>query len=79
MALTEKPSTGGQTTFGSDKEGPHVLAVNCKTGFASGIALVDSAGTEYILYIDTTGDLRIGTRANFATPNAAGTVVGSQS
>lgn len=42
------------------------------------IALVGSGGTEWLLWVDGNGDLRIGTRVDFVTPDAAGTVVGTQ-
>lgn len=77
MALTER--VAGQTTVGSTRESSCTFAVNTKSGTASGLVLVDTAGVEYVLWVDNTGDLKIGTRANFATPDAAGTVVGGQS
>ena len=79
MALTER--VGNQTAFGGARPGagPGIVAINTPSGTASGLVLMDTAGTEYVLWVDSTGDLRIGTRANFDTPNAAGTVVGTQS
>ena len=68
----------GQTTIGS-KHSPGSLAVDSKLGIPSSLVLVDSAGVEYVIWIDVTGDLKIGTRANFVTPDAAGTVIGGQS
>lgn len=71
----------GQTTIGSPREPSCTVAVDAKAGTASGLKLVDTAGVEYILWVDTTGDLKISsTTADFYTnPNSAGTVVGGQS
>lgn len=77
MPMTEKPTTGGQTTFGSDKEGPHVLFSNGKAGFASGIGLLQPNGTEKILWVNDSGELQIGTRAQFVAMTGA-TKVGAQ-
>lgn len=83
MALfTEnKPS---QTVFGSDKDGGagaagSIVAINAKLGQASGLILVDSAGTEYVLWVDPAGGgkLQIGTYAAFQLA-AGGTTVGTQ-
>jgi hypothetical protein len=79
MAATLR--VANQTNIGSSRAAtnPGILLIDTPAGTASGIVLQDSAGTEYVLWVDTTGDLMIGTRANFATPDAAGTVVGGQS
>ena len=79
MALTLRVEN--QTNIGSSRAGAGsgILAIDSASGSASGIVLLDTAGTEYVLFVDTTGDLKIGTRANFTTPNSAGTVVGGQS
>ena len=76
MAHTENVS--GETVIGSSRT-QCTVSVNTLAGTASGIVLLDTAGVEYVLWVDSTGDLMIGTRANFTTPNAAGTVVGGQS
>lgn len=78
MALTERPTGVSQTTFGSNRD-QGLVAINTKLGTASGLVLVDSAGVEYVLWVDTTGDLKIGTRADLVTPDSAGTVIGGQS
>lgn len=75
MALTERVL--GETAFGSPRE-QGTIAVNTVATTASGVVLLDTAGVEYMLWVDSTGKLRIGTRANFTTPNSAGTVVGTQ-
>jgi len=79
MALTELRD--GQTVIGSNRVASCAVAVNAKAGSASGIVLVDTAGVEWFLWVDTTGDLRTSsTRADFDTnPNTAGTIVGTQS
>lgn len=77
MGLSDR--VDGQTTFGTPRIAGCLVAVNTKAGTASGIVLVSPDGTERVLYIDDTGDLKVGTRANFADANNAGTVVGSQS
>lgn len=81
MALTERPDSGQQTCFCSarDGAGPGLVAINTPDGTASGIVLIDTGGVERVLWFKSDGDLMTGTRANFDTPNAAGTVVGSQS
>lgn len=76
MALVGRRA--GLTVFGSVRE-RCALGVDAKAGTASGLVLVDTAGVEYYLWIDNTGDLKIGTRANFESPNTAGTVIGTQS
>lgn len=68
----------GQTVFGSDKVSDCVVAVNSKSGSPSGLILVDSAGVEYVLWVDTSGDLIISTYANFQSETST-TVVGTQS
>lgn len=72
------PRVHGESVVGS----PHVqstLAVDTKAGTASGLVLLDPAGVEYVLWVDSTGDLKVGTRADHATPDVAGTVIGTQS
>lgn len=73
MALTTPVS--GETVVGTSLV-PSTLAIN--SNGASGLVLLDSAGTEYVVWVKTTGELFIGTRAQFATPDAAGTKVGGQ-
>lgn len=76
MALTDR--VDGQTAFGSPRIAGCIVAVNTKDGTASGIVLLQPNGTEKVLYVNDTGELTIGTRANFTTPNSAGTKVGGQ-
>ena len=53
------------------------------TATASGVVIQDTAGNGYGLWVDTTGDLRIGPVATVEgasfNPNSDGTVVGTQS
>jgi len=67
----------GQSNVGSTRT-RSALAVNTAAGTASGLILVDSAGVEYVLWVDTTGDLQIGTRAQWIALTGSA-VVGSQS
>lgn len=59
--------------------------LNRETGSAkaSGVIIQDTAGNGYGLWVDTTGDLRIGAVATVEgtsfNPNSDGTVVGTQS
>lgn len=78
MAHIER--TAGQTTIGSDRQASCSVAVNTKAGTASGLRLVDTAGVEYILWVNSSGVLKISsTVADFTTnPNSAGTTVGGQ-
>lgn len=76
MALT--PRVDGESVLGSPRV-RSTTAHDTLAGTASGIVLLDTAGVEYVLWVDSTGDLRVGTRANFTTPNSAGTVIGTQS
>jgi hypothetical protein len=50
---------------------------------ASGFVLQDSAGNDWCVWVDTTGDLRTAeaatVEASAFNPNSSGTVVGSQS
>lgn len=71
----------GETRFGTNRDGNgnQGVGVDAPMGVVSYIALVDSAGVEYLLWVSSAGKLMIGTRANIATPDAAGTVVGGQS
>lgn len=76
----EEGTSVNQTTFGSDKAANCCVAVNSKAGTPSGLVLKNSAGDEYFLYVDSTGDLCIGTRAQFVANTTGGTaVVGAQS
>lgn len=75
MALQEYAD--GQTVFGSDKSPACVVAVNTKDGTASGIALMQPNGTEKILWVNNSGELNIGTRAQFIAMSGA-TKVGGQ-
>lgn len=70
----------GQTTFGSDRVADCRVRVIAKAGRASGLCLVDTAGVEWFLWFDTTGDLRAGNLAAFTAvdQNASGSVVGGQ-
>ena len=73
------PRQEGDTGFG-DLRVESSVAVDSKAGTASALILVDSDGVEWVVWVDTTGDLRIGTRANRTDdPNANGTIVGTQS
>lgn len=67
----------GKTVIGST-HAHSGLGINTSSGTASFVSLVDSAGEEWFLWVDTTGDLRIGS-AKPALPQADGTVVGGQS
>jgi hypothetical protein len=71
----------GENRVGSPRDGSgnQGLGIDAPTGKVSYVALVDSAGVEYLLWVSTAGKLTIGTRAQMLTPNTAGTVVGSQS
>lgn len=71
--MAVKPRRSGQSTFGSDRVQSNI-AVKSKTGKPSGIVLVDSAGVEYFLYVDTSGNLVISNvEAKFTTtPNTVG-------
>ena len=71
----------GESRVGTNRDGNgnQGFGVDAPAGKVSYLALVDSAGVEYLIWVDVTGDLRIGTRANSATPDAAGTVIGGQS
>lgn len=75
MAATDRVS--GETRFGSNRQ-QSTVAINTAAGTASGLVLLDSAGVEYVLWVDTTGDLQIGTRAQHLALTGA-TVVGNQS
>lgn len=75
MAFTERPETGAQTAFGSGSDGPCIVAINSATGTASGLVLISADGTETVLWARNNGKLYRGTRANFATPEAAGTAL----
>ena len=76
MAHTER--VAGETVFGSNRQQSTVALLSADTT-APGLVLLDTAGTEYVLWVDTAGKFKIGTRANFTTPNSAGTIVGTQS
>lgn len=79
MALTQRVQN--QSTVGSSRgvgTSPGIQAVDTPSGTASGLVLLDSAGVEYVLWVKSSGELYIGTRSNFATPDAAGTKVGAQ-
>jgi hypothetical protein len=76
MVLTERVID--ETVFGSNRDGASTVAVQPGAGSPSGLVLMDTAGVEYVIWVKTDGALYIGTRANFATPNAAGTKVGGQ-
>lgn len=69
MAYTGR--TANETTFGNSRagNGPATVAINTPSGTASGIVLLDSAGTEYAVWVNTSGELIIGTRAGFTAPN----------
>jgi hypothetical protein len=53
------------------------------TTTASGVIIQDTAGNGYGLWVDTTGDLRVGAVATVEgasfNPNSDGTIVGTQS
>lgn len=73
MAQTDNP--GYSQNSSGPGNAPHVTVIN---GKPSGLAMMDSAGIEYLVWVDTTGDLRVGTRAQYESQSGAG-VVGSQS
>jgi hypothetical protein len=71
----------GQTVLGDLRQEDSSVAIASKLGSVGALSLVDTAGVQYYIWVDTTGDLRISsTRADFITnPNSAGAVVGGQS
>lgn len=68
--FTERPSYG-QSSTGGGRGNPHIFAVN---GSPSGLCLLDSAGTEYVVWVTTGGVLKIGTRAQFDAQTGASSV-----
>ena len=75
MALTDRRD--GQSAVGSPRVKGY-LGVNSASGHASQLVLVDSAGAEWFIWVDTTGDLRI-SATDPTSYQADGTIVGSQS
>jgi hypothetical protein len=56
------------------------LMVGEGTSSAFSVVVLNNGSTSYYLWVDTTGDLRIGTtEPTVATVNSAGAVVGDQS
>lgn len=80
MAAAER--VDGQTVLGSRRL-RGAAKVDSLAGTASGIVLIDSAGVEYVLWVDNAGELVIGTRTGWVTPdtvpgNASAKKVGAQ-
>jgi len=75
--------TAVSSTLGNDATGNSIkLGRNLSNNTApANIGLMDKAGTYYYIWVDTTGDLRVGTTAPVATDgtDTGGTIVGTQS
>jgi hypothetical protein len=76
MAMTER--VDGQYAVGNPKK-QCIFFVDSKAGTASAIGLLDSSGFEHFLWFDVDGTLRTGSRTDLATPDSAGTIIGTQS
>lgn len=75
MVLTER--TAGETVFGSTRQ-QSTVGLNTLAGTASGIVLISADGTEFVIWVRNNGDVMTGSRANFTTPQSAGTKIGAQ-
>lgn len=70
------------TVDNSTSIGPTFVAgrnSNASTPASGNIAIINKDGTTYYLWVDATGDLRIGTTAPTNANDTSGTVVGTQS
>lgn len=75
MAMTS--GVQNQTVFGSNRDGAGagIVGVNAEANNASSVVLLSADGTEHVLWFKNDGTLMHGTRANFATPQSAGSAV----
>lgn len=75
MALDDRED--GLTVFGSNRVKSCAIAANAKAGSASGFAFVQPNGTEKYIWVNDSGELQIGTRAQFVAMTGS-TKVGGQ-
>lgn len=67
-----------QTNIGSNRAAvanPGLLFIDSPDSSASGIVFISQDGTETVIWARNNGHMYYGTRANFATPESAGTAL----
>ena len=78
MAMTERED--GKTIFGSTSSGGSAIqgvGLNAPSGGFAYLSMIDTAGVEWWLWMDTSGNLRrSNTKPTVATQGSAGSVVG---